>query len=87
MNKNIWKILGIIFTLITLILLFLVILIPTLKSNQLEEDCSDKYILKKENTDLWASFPGKLKSLTKHVLTVFDYTKGVSNEQLKKQLI
>ena len=84
MAKSIWRILGIISTIIALILLFLVILIPILKSDQLEEDCSDKYIPKKDNTNLWASFPGQLKSSTKHVLNVFDYSKGLNNVTVKE---
>ena len=73
MDKKIWRILAIIFTLIALVFILLVILLPILRKNKAEDDCNDKSIPKKDNTLLWATFPGKLKSNLTHTFEIFDY--------------
>ena len=86
MDKNIWKYLGILFIVLTILLLFLVILLPILKEDQLEEDCKEKYIPKKENTNLWASFPGELNTTTNHTFGIFDYSANLNSSKVGKTI-
>ena len=86
MDKKIWRILAIIFTLIALVFILLVILLPILRKNKAEDDCNDKSIPKKDNTLLWATFPGKLKSNLTHTFEIFDYLEDKTAKKKKLYL-
>ena len=84
MDKKIWKILGIVFTLITLVLIFLIIIIPITLKNKARDDVKEKSIPSEDNTRLWANFPGELNSSTIHTLKILEYTEDRKNVSIKE---
>ena len=76
MDKKIWLILGIVSCLAAAILITLAIVVPILKKDKIPDDCRGKSTIKSDNTNLWAAFPGDLKSTTKHTLNVLEYADG-----------
>ena len=86
MDKKAWKILSIVFSILTLVLVFLVILLPILIKNKAINDSKDKSLPKKDNIELWAKFPGKLQSSTVHTLNILEYTNDLKNISLKNSI-
>ena len=89
MDKKVWKILTVIFTIIALVLIVLVILLPIIRKNKIEDDCKDKSLPTKDNELLWATFPGKLKSKIIHTFGIFDYAdngKGKIEGKIKEKI-
>ena len=76
MDKKIWLILGIVSCLAAAILITLAIVVPILKKDKIPDDYRGKSTIKSDNTNLWAAFPGDLKSTTKHTLNVLEYADG-----------
>ena len=86
MDKKIFKILGILFCFLALLLTVLVILLPILKKNTAMDDSSNKSIPKIENTHLWAEFPGEIKSKTIHNFQILEYSNDLTKSTIKDSL-
>ena len=76
MDKKVWLIVGIISCLMAAILIVLAIVVPILKKDKIPDDFREKSTIKNDNTKLWASFPGDLKSTTKHTFNILEYTES-----------
>ena len=86
MDKKTWKILSIVFCIITIVLVILVIILPILRKNKAVNDSEDKSIPTKDNIDLWAKFPGKLESSTFHTLNILEYSNDLKNISVKESM-
>ena len=86
MDKKSWKILGIVFTLIALVLVFLLIIILIVRNNRTRDDIKEKSNPSEKNTRLWATFPGKLNSSTTHTLNILEYTEDRKNVSIKEKI-
>lgn len=86
MDKKAWQILSIIFCIITIVLLILVIVLPIVRKNKAINDSKDKSIPTKDNIELWAKFPGKVKSSTIHTLNILEYADNLKNASIKESI-
>ena len=86
MDKNVWRILGIIFTILTVLFIVLTIILPIIKKNSTESECSEKSTPKIDNTKLWAEFPGELNTITNHTLKVLEYSYNFNNYAIKDSI-
>ena len=59
---------------LTIIFIIAVIVIPIVIKKSVESDLRKKTIPTIFNTDIWAQFPGKIKSKTSHIFKVLDYS-------------
>ena len=62
------------FIALTIIFIIAVIVIPIAIKKSVESDLRKKTIPTIFNTDIWAQFPGKIKSKTTHIFKVLDYS-------------
>ena len=86
MDKNVWRILGIIFTILTVLFIVLIIVLPIVRKNSTESECSEKSTPKRNNIKLWAEFPGELNTITNHILKVLDYSDDFNNYTIKDSI-
>ena len=75
-NKKVWLIIGVAACLLTTLFLILVIALPNSKEDSALEDTKTKSSITTENNNLWASFPGELKTQTTHKFDIFDYSEA-----------
>ena len=68
------KIIAITFTAITLLLIILVIILPIIIKSIIKSSDIKKTTPFSDNMNLWAKFPGDLKTTLKHTFSVLDYT-------------
>ena len=68
------KSLAFMFIALTIIFIIAVIVIPIAIKKSVETDLRKKTIPTIFNTDIWAKFPGKIKSKTTHTFKVLDYS-------------
>ena len=73
LSKRALNAIGIISAIIATIMLILVIVIPILMKRKYKNDYIQKCNPSMENTDIWASFPGKLNSKLTHNFSFIDY--------------
>ena len=81
-----WRTFAIIFTILALILIVLVILLPILRLNDAETECANKSTPEISNTNLWAKFPGDLKSTTTHIFNILGYSDDNKSAKIKEKL-
>ena len=86
MEKKIWLILAIIFSLLTLLFILLVILLPISRKKDAESDCLKKSTPSMDNTNVWAKFPGELDSTTNHIFNIFEYQDDLKSAKVKSKL-
>ena len=86
MEKKIWLILAIIFSLLTLLFILLVILLPISKKKDAESECLKKSLPSMDNTNVWAKFPGELESTTNHIFNIFEYQDDLKSAKVKSKL-
>lgn len=68
------KIIAISFCAVTVFLIILVIILPIIIKSKIKSNNIEKTTPSSDNTDLWAKFPGDLKTTLKHTFSVLDYT-------------
>ena len=73
MDKKLFLFLGILCIVVTVVLLILVIALPILRKNDAETESTEHSTPAKDNIDLWAKFPGELKTQTTHTLKILKY--------------
>ena len=86
MDKNLWRILGIIFTILTVLFIVLTIVLPIVRKNNTESESSEKSTPKIDNIKLWAEFPGDLTTKTNHTLKVLDYSDNFNNYSIRDSI-
>lgn len=86
MDKNLWRILGIIFTILTVLFIVLTIVLPIVRKNNTELESSEKSTPKIDNIKLWAEFPGDLTTKTNHTLKVLDYSDNFNNYSIRDSI-
>ena len=86
MDKIMWRTFAIIFTILALILIVLVILLPILRLSDAEKECANKSTPEISNTNLWAKFPGDLKSTTTHIFNILGYSDDNKSAKIKEKL-
>ena len=84
LSKKTLNTIGIISIVLASIMLILVIALPILLKRQLKKDYIGKCNPSLDNTDIWASFPGKLDTKLLHTFSFFDYETINEKEQLYK---
>ena len=73
MDKKLFLFLGILCIVVTVVLLILVIALPILRKNDAETESTEHSTPAKDNIDLWAKFPGELKTQTTHTFKILKY--------------
>ena len=79
LSKQQLNAIGIISIVIVTLMIILVIVLPIMLKTKKANDFTEKCFPTLQNTNLWAKFPGDLKSTLTHTYGVFDYKKK-SNE-------
>ena len=88
MEKKGWLALAILFAVITIVLLILVIVLPIVtKEDEGKDEWHKQSLPKKDNTELWASFPGKLQTKTIHTFSILDYTEIKNKAKIKNTVV
>ena len=82
LSKNQLNCIGIISITIVTVMIILVIVLPIMLKTKKANDFTEKCFPTINNTNLWAKFPGALKSNLSHTYEIFDY-KSQSKENLK----
>ena len=70
---------------LTILSIIIVIVIPIVLKKKIESNYRDKTIPRNNNINLWAKYPGEIKSKTTHTFKVFDHSKEPLN--IKDSLI
>ena len=86
MDKKILILLTALCCSVTLILIILVIVLPITRQKDAEKDTKEASTPKKDNTDLWANFPGQLKTQTNHTFTILNYSDDRTNASIKDSI-
>ena len=86
MDKKIWLILSIVFCVLTIIMLILVIALPITKKRDAEKETKEHSIPGKDNTALWAEFPGDLKTQTTHTFNILEYSDDMKSASVKDSI-
>ena len=71
-QKNM-KVLAITFTAITILLILLVIVLPLLIKSKIKSNYIEQTTPHSDNTNLWAKFPGDVKTKMTHTFNILDY--------------
>ena len=74
-QKNM-KILALTLVAIVFLLIILVIILPILIKSKIESNLKEKTTPHSDNTNLWAKFPGDLKSKMIHTFKILDYSEN-----------
>ena len=74
MDKKILLVLSILFAIIAILFLVLVIVLPSEKVDDAKEECKEHSTPAEVNENLWASFPGELKTKNLHTFQIFEYS-------------
>ena len=69
-----WKFIAITFCAITLVLIVLVIVLPIVIKDNIQTSYVEKSKPNLENTNLWAKFPGDIKTTMTHKFSFLDYS-------------
>ena len=90
--QNKMKALAYTFCVITLLLVVLVIILPIIIKNNIKSKYTKKTLPETDNTNLWARFPGEIKSKTVHTFSIFDYSdnnkpKKIDSLSLEEQIL
>ena len=72
--ENKMKIVAYTFCALTIVLIVLVIVLPIVLQRNIKSDYTDKTKPKIDNINLWAKFPGDIKTQTTHTFNVLDHT-------------
>lgn len=82
-QKNM-KVLAITFTAITILLILLVIVLPLLIKSKIKSNYIEQTTPHSDNTNLWAKFPGDVKTKMTHTFNILDYSQD--NLKIKDSL-
>ena len=85
-SQNKMKILAYTFCVLTILLIIVVILVPILVKNNVKSKYTKKTKPKIDNTNLWAKFPGDIKTKTTHSFNILDYYES-NNSKIKDSLV
>ena len=85
-SKKTCKIIGIVAITIASLFVLLVVIVPILARKSFASDYIEKSNPTKENTNLWAKFPGDLKTTLTHNFAFFDYDYDGPPEQNKYKI-
>ena len=80
------KILAYTLCVLTILLIIVVILVPILVKNNVKSKYTKKTKPKIDNTNLWAKFPGDIKTKTTHSFNILDYYES-NNSKIKDSLV
>ena len=86
MEKKILILLTVLCIAITITFLILVIVLPISRQNNAESESKDHSTPSKENIDLWANFPGELKTQTTHTFSILDYSDDRKTASVKDSI-
>ena len=86
MDKKFWIILASIFICLTIVFIILVIILPIQRYKDAEEDIKNHSTPAKDNTLLWATFPGELKTQTTHTFNILEYSSDKSSASIKDSI-
>ena len=75
-EKHKYKVIAITLTSITIIFIILVIVLPIIIENKIESDSKEKTTPHSDNTNLWAKFPGDLKTTLTHEFKILEYSEN-----------
>ena len=78
------KVVAFIFCEITILLIILVIILPILIKNKVKSNYIEKSRPHSDNTNLWAKFPGDIKTKITHIFNILDYSEN--NLKIKDSL-
>ena len=79
------KIIAFIFLTLTVLSIIAVIITPIILKKNIESNYRDKTIPSKDNINIWAKYPGEIKSKTTHTFKLLDYSQD--SLQVKDSLI
>ena len=80
LSKKTLNIIGIVSVLLATVLIIVVIVVPILLKRILKKDYIEKCNPSMNNTNIWASFPGELKSKLLHTFAFVNYENEENNE-------
>ena len=78
-TQKILKIIAFIFLTLTVLSIIAVIVTPIILKKNIESNYRDKTIPSKDNIDIWAKFPGEIKSKETHTFKLLDYSQDSLN--------
>ena len=76
--QNKMKVLAYTFCVLTILLIIVVIALPIILKNRIKSKYTDQTLPEIDNTNLWARFPGEIKSNTVHTFNILDYNENNS---------
>ena len=86
MDKKYWLIFGICAGVLTIVMIILVFALPPSKKESAISETKDSSIPKEGNTNLWATFPGDLKTTTFHNFGILEYADDMKSASIKSQI-
>lgn len=86
MDKKYWLIFAIVSGVISVVMIILIFALPPAKKSSANSESKEYSTPKKENVDLWATFPGKLKTTTFHNFGILEYDDDMKSVSTKAQI-
>ena len=86
MDKKYWLIFAIVAGVISLVMLILIFALPPAKKTSANSDSKEHSTPKQENINLWASFPGDLKTTTFHNFGILEYSEDMKSASTKSKI-
>lgn len=86
MEKKYWLLCGILAGIVTVTLIILAIVLPSTKESSAESESKEHSTPGKDNTNLWATFPGELNTKTFHTFSFYEYADGLKEVTIKDKI-
>ena len=86
MEKKYWLLCGILAGIVTVTLIILAIVLPSTKESSAESESKEHSTPGKDNTNLWATFPGELNTKTFHTFSLYEYADGLKEVTIKDKI-